>query len=364
MTTKITASVFSESVNPVTSFKNRIINGNMVIDQRNAGASVTPTTGQFLVDRYRTSLSQPSKYSAQQNAGGITAPAGFTNYLGFTSLSAYSILASDFFSFVQPIEGLNFSDLAWGTASAAPVTLSFWVRSSLTGTFGGAFQNADLSRSYPFTFAIGASGTWEYKTITILGDTAGTWLTTNGIGLQVRFSLGTGSDRTGPANTWATANYNAPNSAVSIVGTNAATFYITGIQLEKGSTATSFDYRPYGTELMLCQRYFANLLAAGTDYNIGVTRDSSTATQFVLYAPVTMRATPTLGVPSGFGRIVAYDTGFGITVNAVTSMVLLFTANNRILNIFTGTASYGGQYVYSAYDTIGATTAMTISSEL
>ena len=284
-------------------FKNRIINGAMVIDQRNAGASVTPTNGQYLVDRWFAGLTQASKYSVQQNAGSVTPPTGFTNYLGVTSLSAYSIVASDIFFIDQRIEGLNVADLAWGTASAATVTLSFWVRSSLTGTFGGALGNQAGSRSYPFTYTISVANTWEQKSVTIPGDTTGTWLTTNGIGVNVYFGLGVGSTYSGTAGAWAGSNFSSATGATSVVGTNAATFYITGVQLEKGSTATSFDYRPYGTELALCQRYFeksqpqGSAVAGGTAeyFFIGSNfRGSSLLMRYPLKWAVTKRAQPTI----------------------------------------------------------------------
>ena len=142
-------------------FKNRIINGAMMIDQRNAGASVTATTSnEYTLDRWKSaSFSVSSKFSVQQNAGSVTPPAGYINYLGVTSLSAYSVGASDGFTISQRVEGLNIADLAWGTASAATVTLSFWVRSSLTGTFGGSLANSANNRSYPFTYTIDRKST-------------------------------------------------------------------------------------------------------------------------------------------------------------------------------------------------------------
>ena len=245
-------------------FKNRIINGAMVIDQRNAGASVTPN-GTYTLDRFAAQLSQSSKYTVQQNAGSVTPPTGFSNYLGVTSSSAYSITSSDFFFIQQHIEGFNTADLAFGTASASTVTLSFWVRSSLTGTFGGSLRNSAANRSYPFSYTISSANTWEQKSITIAGDTSGTWIgATNGIGINVSFSLGMGSTYSTTAGAWATGNYASVTGATSVVGTNGATFYITGVQLEKGSTATSFDYRPYGTELQLAQRYFEKSFDIGT----------------------------------------------------------------------------------------------------
>ena len=188
-------------------FKNRIINGAMTIDQRNAGASTTPTTsGNYTLDRWQVSLSQASKFSVQQDAGAVTPPVGFTDYLGVTSLSAYTVGASERFLINQQIEGYNVADLGWGTANAKTVTVSFWVRSSLTGTFGGAISNNDGTRSYPYSYTISSANTWEQKSITIIGDTTGTWLTTNGAGIILRFSLGTGSSLSGTAGSWAAGN--------------------------------------------------------------------------------------------------------------------------------------------------------------
>jgi hypothetical protein len=189
---------------------------------------------------------------------------GFINYLGCTSSSAYSVISTDYLGINQRIEGLNMTDFGWGAAGAATVTLSFWVRSSLTGTFGGSIMNSGFNRSYPFSYTISAANTWEQKSVTIAGDTSGTWLTTNGVGARVFFSLGCGSTRLGTAGSWTgSSDIFSAIGETSVVGTNGATFYITGVQLEKGSTATSFDYRPYGTELALCQRYFETLTSVG-----------------------------------------------------------------------------------------------------
>jgi hypothetical protein len=284
-------------------FKNRIINGAMVIDQRNAGASVTQTTADlFPVDRWIISGTVTSKFTGQQNAGSVTPPAGFVNYLGITSSSAYTVGAAEQFYIRQKIEGFNVADFGWGSANASTVTLSFWVRSSLTGTFGGSLLNSAQDRSYPFTYTISVANTWEQKTITVAGDTSGTWLTTNGVGLFVFLGLGVGSTLSGTAGAWAAAGYFSATGATSVVGTNGATFYITGVQLEKGSTATSFDYRPYGTELALCQRYAWSTFPSGTSW--GQNKGATDALEFVglvlnalhatpLKMPVTMRTTPT-----------------------------------------------------------------------
>jgi hypothetical protein len=277
-------------------FKNRIINGAMVIDQRNAGASVTPTNSQYLVDRWQASLTQASKYTAQQNAGSVTPPVGFTKYLGFTSSSAYSVTSGDIFGFGQIIEGFNAADFGWGTANAQTVTLSFWVRSSLTGSFGGAIKNDGDTRNYPFTYTISAANTWEYKTVTIAGDTTGTWGSTNGAGVNIRFSLGCGSTYSGTAGAWTGTNIWQPTGSTSVVGTNGATFYITGVQLERGSAATSFDFRSYTTELGLCQRYFQ--VYGPYTLEAYANGGSIRALTQLVTLPVSMRATPTRAVIS------------------------------------------------------------------
>jgi hypothetical protein len=228
----------------------------MVISQRNGTSSVTPTDGQYTLDRWVYRSTQASKVSIQQNAGAITPPIGFTNYLGATSLSAYSITADDFFNIRQLIEGFNIADLGWGTANAKTVTLSFWVYSSLTGTFGGALNNGGFVMSYPFTYSIPTANTWTQISVTIAGPTSGTFDTNNSSGFAVSFNLGIGSSFLGTAGSWASATYLGATGGASVVGTNGATFYITGVQLEVGSNATGFEYVNYQTSLANCQRYF------------------------------------------------------------------------------------------------------------
>jgi hypothetical protein len=285
---------------PISSvMRNRIINGAMVIDQRNAGASVTVTSDfTFSVDRWMMRNTASSKLSVQQNAGSVTPPSGFRNYVGVTSLSSYSVGSTDFFAIEQRIEGFNFADLMFGTANAQTVTVSFWVRSSLTGTFGGCLRNGASDYNYPFTYSISSANTWEYKTVTIAGATAGTWVTNNGIGAILGFNLGLGSTYTGTGNTWnsgAGGPYN-PTGATSVVGTNGATWYVTGVQLEVGTQATSFEYRQYQQELALCYRY-----AMVTDVTVfaGGIGDGTTQIWATTIFPVPMRAAPSTITASG-----------------------------------------------------------------
>ena len=285
--------------------RNKIINGDMRIDQRNAGASVTGNNAVYTIDRWVIAASQNSKLTVQQNAGSVTPPAGFVNYLGITSSSAYAVPAGELFNVCQFIEGFNTADLAWGTANARSVVLSFWVRSSLTGTFGGALTNNAQDRSYPFSYSISSANTWEQKTIAVAGDTTGTWLTNNSSGIKLWFGLGVGSTNSGTAGAWAAAQYLSATGATSVVGTNGATFYITGVQLEVGSVATPFEHRSYGDELARCQRYYQQsnpLVAASALYNTdagkvyytGWNYSGSNGVAGPVRLPVVMRSAPTV----------------------------------------------------------------------
>ena len=278
-------------------FRNRIINGDMRIDQRNAGAAVTASPG-FPVDRFPVTNATDGAYSAQQDT---SAPTGFVNSVKVTATTADATLAATQFLLIQQqIEGTNVSDLAWGTANAKTVTLSFWVRSSLTGTFGGAVRNSAQDRSYPFTYSISVADTWEYKTVTIAGDTSGTWLTTTGSGLQICWGLGVGSTFSGTANAWAGSQLFSTTGAVSVIGTLNATWYITGVQLEVGSVATPFERRPYGTELALCQRYYYRINAVNSDSMFGVGFNLSTTAGLIFVSFQTqMRTNPTALEQSG-----------------------------------------------------------------
>ena len=273
--------------------RNRIINGDMRIDQRNAGASVTANDGVYSLDRWLYNAWQAGKGTLQRST---IAPAGFINSLLFTSSSAYSVGAGETFDIQQRVEGLNVTDLAWGTASAASVTLSFWVRSSLTGTFGGALQNGAQNRSYVFSYTISAANTWEQKTITIAGDTSGTWLTTNGIGILLTINLGVGTTYSGAAGSWVTGGKFTVTGQTSVVGTSGATWYITGVQLEAGSVATPFERRQYGQELALCQRYYWQSFTTGVPSSTPIVPVLTSNTErFALpISQVPMRATPTV----------------------------------------------------------------------
>jgi len=267
-------------------FRNRIINGAMVIDQRNAGNTVNNTTANlYTLDRWAIYGTVAAKFRVAQSGMPAVNTSGFSSCIQIYSLAATTVSASDIYIASQAIEGYNFADMLWGTASAQTCTLSFWVYSTLTGTFGGYLKGGS-TYTYPFTYTVSSANTWTKATVTIPGQTAGTWPTTTSTGVYVGFSFGTGSTYVAAANSWTGGDYYGATGQTQFVSTNAAVMYITGVQLEKGSTATSFDYRPYGTELALCQRYYEQ-----TGYGIG--RASSASNMDLVWSwKVEKRAAP------------------------------------------------------------------------
>jgi len=341
--------ITANAVTPSVNMKSRIINGAMVIDQRAAGASTTVTTGgYFSCDRWQVGSSQSSKFSIQQNAGSVTPPAGFTNYLGITSLAATTVGSTDTFYIVQQIEGYNIADLNWGTANAKTVTLSFWVRSSLTGTFSGSFYNGAANRSYVFSYTISSANTWQQISVTIAGDTTGTWNTGNTAGIGVVFSLGYGSTYSTTAGSWNANFYGAATGAVNVVSTNGATFYITGVQLEVGSTATSFDYRPYGTELGLCYRYFESSNATGSFPYMPMTGYSGSQIYGNYTYKVTKRGTPSIQFAG------TWDILYNSAGRTFTSITTDGIAINNVALVLNGSGWAGGGAVFCANNTVNA----------
>jgi len=301
--------------------KNRIINGAMVISQRNGTSSVTTDSNQtYYLDRWTVQNATDGVSTVQQVSD---APTGFVNSLKFTTTTADASLSATQRCFlIQKIEGYNIADLGWGTANAKTITLSFWIRSSLTGTFGGVLQNSAENRSYPFTYSISVADTWEQKSITVAGDTSGTWLTTNGIGLQIYFGLGVGSTYSGTAGAWAGSQFFSATGATSVIGTLNATWYITGVQLEVGSSNTGFEYVNYQTNLANCQRYFQKIGGSASGYQYtamaGGWAENSSAAIFTIALPVSMRTAPTFGTSGTTGD---YQwRGYSPTTGTVTAV--------------------------------------------
>jgi hypothetical protein len=333
-----------------TGFKNRIINGGMVIDQRNAGASVSNSAGvnTYFVDRWNMFGASASKMTGQRST---TAPAGFINSALITSSAATTPGAGDAYGVRQIVEGLNIADLGWGTANAQAVTLSFWVRSSITGTYAISLFNADGSspfRTYVATYSISAANTFEYKTITIPGDTSGTWLTTNGQGIQCWWDLGSGSNFNATAGAWNSSLLVRTSGSANWIGTNGATFYITGVQLERGSNATSFEFRDYGRELQMCQRYY-QLNTASNGY-----ATTTTGGTMAINGAVVQRSAPTLAVVSGTGALIDYGTAlrnltsFGSASSSTSNGTVLdfncsATTGSKAIGLFANSVSLSAE---------------------
>jgi hypothetical protein len=309
-------------------FRNRIINGDMRIDQRNAGANVTLSgSANYPVDRF---VVYTSSGSSNTGARSTTVPTNFKNSLLVTVGTGAAPVAASYNQIGQIIEGFNVADLGYGAAGALTTTLSFWVRASITGTYCVALANASTAgtrRSYIAEYSISSANTWEYKTVTIAGDTSGTWTTDNGQGLQVWFDIGSGSNYQSTANAWGNGAYFRTSSQTNLIATNGATFYITGVQLETGSVATPFERRPYGTELMLCQRYYQ------TVSSVPAVAYSTTAVFAGGTFPVPMRASPTVGATGvlnyqGDGVINATESSVTVPFNYANSESLYTAFGN------------------------------------
>lgn len=290
--------------------RNLIINGDMRIDQRNAGSSVANSAGAgYYLDRWQVATAQASKMNIEQNAGSVTPPDSFSNYLGMTVTSAYTAGAADYYLFAQKIEGFNASHLGFGTSNAQDITISFKVYSSLTGTFCAAIQNAAQNRTYIFNYTISSANTWTTITKTIPGDTSGTWGSGNASWGELKFDLGSGSNyQTSTVDAWDATSAFTTSSSTKFVANASATFYITGVQLEVGDTATPFEHRPYDMELARCQRYYNRIYDIWCDHAVHV-NGGRLATR-VDY-PVQMRANPT------------------VTTNTVSNTNCTFQSSNR-----------------------------------
>ena len=319
---------------------NLIKNGDMQISQRNGTSSISPTNNIFTVDRWQAvNDNASSKFTAQQ----VTeAPVGFHNSLKLTSSSAYTPASNEVFGVGQKIEGLDTNWLEFGSANAKSITISFHVRSSLTGTFGGSVLNSDMTRGYPFTYTISSADTWEKKTVTVAGATGGTWLTNNGIGIRVHFGLGANASRSGTANQWSSTQYTFfPTGATQVISTNAATLYLTGVKVEEGDVATDFEHRSYGDELQRCKRYY-EIVYPGTANPCWTWASTHAGWRAVF--EVEKRAAPTCtlkgslaNTPDGTSdQVNVYDSGGWQTWSSLT-----FTEVNRWSTRVTGSFNSG-----------------------
>ena len=302
--------------------RNLIINGAMQVAQRATSASAF--NGSYVsLDRYLSNVSGGGAYTFSQETD-TPSGQGFKNSMKVSVDTADSSIASgDYYIIQYRIEGQNVAHLMLGTSDAVKVTLSFWVKSSLTGNFGASLINNGADRSYPFQYNISTANTWQKITKTIQLDTSGTWLTTNGVGLKIMFDFGSGTTYQGTADVWGGANYHTASSSVQLIGTSSATWYCTGVQLEVGSQATPFEHRSFGEELALCQRYYNKTIVHNNSITVGAVY-ASAAIFLTIEFPVTMRASPTLEQGTGtnyfifFARATSYQFNqFAITISGI-----------------------------------------------
>lgn len=325
VTNDLTVSGYIDSQNTF-GFRNRIINGEFKFDKRRFGQSQTPTANNtYAVDRWKVGLTSPSRFSVQQNQSSVTPPPGYTNYLGFTSLGAYSPAVSDYFTVQQFVEGANMSDFAWGTANASTATLSFWARASIPGTYGGAILNSAQNRSQVFQYTVDFANSWTHQMLRITGDTTGTWLTAPATtGSIVLFSLGVGANLTTspPYNPgqWAGFAAYSPSSCTAIVTSTGAVFQITGVQFEKGTQATAFDTRSYQTEELLCKRYL-NYVSVGTMARSITTGTNGRVIVYAKFDPPMMK-NPTAAFPTGSFTL---DNGINLTTSTTSTIAIGFS---------------------------------------
>jgi len=321
-----TVSINADSISGVSGigFRNRLINGNFRVDQRNSGVATAAVAGgtTYAADRWQAFEDTDGGYTTDSDVS-TSPPEGFASFLRVTVTSADASLGAAQFAVIQQkIEGINCFDLDFGLSTAKAVTLSFRVRSSLTGTFSGSLRNSASNRSYPFTYTISSANVWETQSITVAGDTSGTWLTDSGIGLTVCFSLGCGSTNLGTANAWAGAQYLGATGETPLIGTNAATWDITGVQLEAGSVATPFEREAYNVQLAKCQRYYERFSVPSGSYLTQGYCYSTTACLAALPFSVTKRAVPTASdISAASTWDVLNNAGAGI--NASTASVTL-----------------------------------------
>lgn len=271
--------------------KNLLMNGAQVISQRGTSAiTASSSADTFITDRFRISNYSDATFTGQQV---VDAPTDFEYSCKVTTTGTDTSLASSQYQrFITAIEGYNMNHLNYGTSNAKTCTLTFHVKSSLTGAFYVFGFNASANRSIVVGYTIDAANTWEKKTLTIAGDTSGTWNTTNGAGMYFGWLLGSGTDRhTTTTDAFQAGFVMGKSDQVNLAGTNSATWQITGIQLELGEKSTDYEHRPVSDEMLSCQRYFYKMPI--NTYGPFFCNYVSTHRFSHIFFPTTMRATPT-----------------------------------------------------------------------
>jgi len=267
--------------------KNLIINGNFVVGQRGTSFS-NVTSSQFCLDRFSVDVGGGGAFNVTQDT---SAPEGFEKSLKLEVNTADSSIAvGDAYRITQGVEGQNIAQIELGASTAKPMALSFYVKSSVTGTYGVGLANSAETENFVAEYTISSANTWEKKTINIPVRTSGTWLTTNGVGIGVRFDLGSGTNYNGTAGQWQTTSSKVyrTSSCVNLIATGSATWFLTGVQLEIGQNPTAFEHEPIAVTLEKCYRYFQNN-DCGT-FVMQIVRDSDDIKRGTVFYPVRTRS--------------------------------------------------------------------------
>ena len=328
--------------------RNLIINGAMQVAQRGTQVTGVSTSGYLTVDRFKINFSSLGTWTIDQ---ATDAPAGFTKSFKATCTTAdASPAASDGVAMVYQFEAQDLQLLDFGASGAKSITLSFWVKSNKTGTATFAvFQLDNSNKLVSFEYSISSADTWEQKTITIPGDTAGVINDDNGAGLQFEWWFNSGSNYSSGSHqaTWTTFAQGDRNpSNLGVGGATSDYFAITGVQLEVGEVATPFEHRSYSDELARCQRYYWNVflgdetesnsaIAQGTNFNGGTSF-------FNLYPPVSMRASPSLEASNTANYYVAYHNSGSSNVSTLT---FDSAAHPNVIEFSASTGGSGGQAI-------------------
>ena len=300
-------------------FRNIIINGDMSVAQRSTSTASITSGGYHTVDRFYTGVTTAGTWTQSQSTT-VPSGQGFATSLKMDCTTADSSLAAgDLIQLVQYIEGQNVQYLKYGTSSAQSLTLSFWVRSNKTGTYIAELRNTDNTRTRSLSYTISSADTWEKKTITFGGDTNSGPNNDNGEGLRLTFWLAAGSNYSSGtlATDWeSTTQANRAVGQVNLADSTSNEWYITGVQLEAGTTASDFEFLPVDVNLQRCQRYY-HLVASGSGVNINfINYNTASNTTSRVQLPTTMRANPTLDITTGTGYYRAYRAGGTDDINA------------------------------------------------
>lgn len=349
------------------SHRNLWINGAMMVSQRYGTSAGTGTHPYFGLDRYKVHYSGGPVISSQQVTDVPASPLdSFVNSMKMTITTNDATSGTDQCYVKYPMEGIDTAQLRFGSTGAKTTTLSFYVKSSVAGIYSISYKNEAGNRSYTKKYTITSADTWERIELTIPGDTTGTWLKgTPDIGLAITFNLGSGSSREQAEGSWGTGNVDGASGSTGSdtwVNTSGATFFITGIQLEEGSSATPFESRSYADELIRCQRYTVKFGGVTAYDYLGVGGYNTAGMKTHVTLPQMMRAVPIVESTGTVGHWTASSDYAGYTITAISKAGSVHDYNHITLDMAFSGGSNGAQY--HAWGNNNASAKIIIAAEL